>query len=174
MIDFSSLQNVFESMTPDMQQAFMDTFASFLQWIQISVGGLGGTAVLIYGYYRQKLTRSALSIQQKDSSLSLQEAKQQAAFEVAKAGLSDVREMFMMSQEQLAKSTEVMNAQSALFMELIKGQNLSTESILSAKTLLDESNSISGTLESSWKKLLEQKEAENKSIGEYTETLKEE
>lgn len=174
MIDFSSLQNVFESMTPEMQQAFMDTFASFLQWIQLSVGGLGGLAVLIWGYYKRQLTSAALKIQDKDSSLSVEEAKQKAAFEVAKAGLADVRDMFLMSQEQLAKSTEVMNAQSALFMELIKGQNLSTDSILSAKKLLDESNSISGTLANSWTKLLESKEAENQAIGEYTETLKEE
>ena len=167
------LQSLFDNLTPELQQQLVDLLGDGVNKLIAINGTLGGLIVGIIGYYKSKIAKATTAISTANSNLSAEEVQKLAYKEVALEAVQDVKDVYNASQEQLSQSVELINMQSALIMEFIKGQPISSDPIISAQQILDASTNIADTIVGEYVKSLGEKAVANDEILDFTEVLKE-
>jgi len=161
----TELLEFLNSLNPELQAeliAQIETFLSSMKAWLLSIGGVG-TAITIY------INKKYLKIKGDNNT---NEAKLKATVNVGQEVAQDFIKLSNETQTEVTELKKLFLAQQEMFANIIKGMPIDAKTLISTGEILNKSLEITGAIGEKYKAIIEEKQANQLDIPNYTDTIK--
>jgi len=161
----TALLDFLNSLNPELQAELIAQIEVFLATIKSWFIGIGGAGTVSIGYYIRKYLKL-----KGDNNTT--EAKLKATVDVGKEVAQDFAKLYTATQTELTEVKNLFLAQQEMFANIIKGMPIDAKTLISTGEILNKSLDITGAIGEKYKAIIEEKQANQLDIPNYTDTIK--